>query len=233
MRVLVTGGAQGIGLAICKKLEENGHEAISADRQEQADGVYLDVTSEESWENVFNSVGPFDGLVNCAGIRTRNLIVDTTFEEFQRHMDVNITGTWLGIREMFRHRANKSESTSFTPASIVNIASVNAVIAVPAQAHYVASKTAVVGLTKAAAIEGAPIGIRVNAIAPGAIRTPMTEERLVDPEQVAWLEGRIPAGRVGEADEMASVASFLLSDGASYVTGTTIFADGGWTANGV
>ena len=233
MRVLVTGGAQGIGLAVCKKLEENGHEAISADKQEQADCIYLDVTSEESWETVFNSVGPFDGLVNCAGIRTRNLIVDTTFEEFQRHMDVNITGTWLGIREMFRHRTNKSESTSFTPASIVNIASVNAVIAVPAQAHYVASKTAVVGLTKAAAIEGAPIGIRVNAIAPGAIRTPMTEERLVDPEQVAWLEGRIPVGRVGEPDEMASVANFLLSDGASYITGTTVFADGGWTANGV
>ena len=159
MKVLVTGGAQGIGLAVCKKLEENGHEAISADRQEQADGVYLDVTSEESWENVFNSVGPFDGLVNCAGIRTRNLIVDTAFEEFQRHMDVNITGTWLGIREMFRHRTSQSEATRFTPASIVNIASVNAVIAVPAQAHYVASKTAVVGLTKAAAIEGAPIGL--------------------------------------------------------------------------
>ena len=233
MRVLVTGGAQGIGLAVCKKLEEDGHEAISADTQEQADGVYLDVTSEESWENVFNSVGPIDGLVNCAGIRTRNLIVDTTFEEFQRHMDVNIAGTWLGIREMFRHRSSKSASTSLTPASIVNIASVNAVIAVPAQAHYVASKTAVVGLTKAAAIEGAPIGIRVNAIAPGAIRTPMTEERLVDPEQVAWLEGRIPVGRVGEPDEMAAIANFLLSDGASYITGTTVFADGGWTANGV
>ena len=89
------------------------------------------------------------------------------------------------------------------------------------------------GLTKAAAIEGAPLGIRVNAIAPGAIRTPMTQERLDDPDQVAWLESRVPVGRVGEASEIASTASFLLSDGASYVTGTTVFADGGWTANGV
>ncbi|MBJ86752.1 MAG: dehydrogenase [Acidimicrobiaceae bacterium] len=233
MRVLVTGGAQGIGRAVCEKLKDLGNEVISADRQEQKDGIYLDVTSEDSWEDALNSVGPLDGLVNCAGIRTRNLIVDTTYEEFQRHLDVNITGTWLGIRGMFRHRINKQASDGSTAASIVNIASVNAVIAVPAQAHYVASKGAIVGLTKAAAIEGAPLGVRVNAIAPGAIRTPMTEERLVDPEQVAWLEGRIPVGRVGEAHEMASVASFLLSNEASYVTGTTVFADGGWTANGV
>ena len=233
MRVLVTGGAQGIGRAVCEKLESEGHHVISADRKEQNDGIYLDVTSEESWEEVLNSTGPIDGLVNCAGIRTRNLIVDTSYEEFQRHLDVNITGTWLGIRGMFRRRADNPATASGSVASIVNIASVNVVIAVPGQAHYVASKGAIVGLTKAAAIEGASIGVRVNAIAPGAIRTPMTEERLVDPEQVAWLEGRIPAGRVGEPDEMASVASFLLSGGSSYITGTTVFADGGWTANGV
>ena len=87
-------------------------------------------------------------------------------------------------------------------------------------------------LTKAAAIEGAPLGVRVNAIAPGPIRTPMTAERLVDPDQVAWLEGRVPLGRVGEPEEMAQVALFLLSDQSSYVTGTVIYADGGWVANG-
>tara|TARA_B000000437_G_scaffold192540_1_gene151599 strand:+ start:60 stop:509 length:450 start_codon:yes stop_codon:yes gene_type:complete len=146
---------------------------------------------------------------------------------FERHLKVNVTGTWLGIKSFFKnHEAG-------TEGSIVNISSVNALIAVPGQAHYVASKGAVSALTKAAAIEGAPMGIRVNAIGPGAIRTPMTEERLSDPDQVSWLEGRVPLGRVGEANEIASVAKFLLSSESSYITGATVFADGGWTSNGV
>ena len=142
-------------------------------------------------------------------------------------MKVNVTGTWLGIKTLF------NEHESGESASVVNIASVNALIAVPGQAHYVASKGAIVSLTKAAAVEGAELGIRVNAVAPGAIRTPMTAERLNDPEQVSWLEGRVPLGRVGEPREIASVTKFLLSPESSYITGTTIFADGGWTSNGV
>lgn len=187
----------------------------------------LDVADESSWAALFDQTGPVQGLVNCAGIRTRSLIVDTSVDEFERHLRVNVTGTWLGVRELFRRHTDGSK------AAIVNIASVNAIIAVPGQAHYVASKGGVAALTKAAAIEGAPMGIRVNAIAPGPIRTPMTEERLVDPAQVEWLQGRVPLGRVGEAPEMGQVAAFLLSAAASYVTGTTIYADGGWVANGV
>ena len=227
MTVIVTGGASGIGAATVEVLRDRGHEVVAADLA-TADGVQsLDVADEASWAALFQRTGPVSGLVNCAGIRTRGLIVDTSVDEFERHLRVNVTGTWLGIRELFRHHPQG------TAASIVNIASVNAVIAVPGQAHYVASKGGIASLTKAAAIEGAPLGVRVNAIAPGPIRTPMTEERLVDPAQVAWLEGRVPMGRVGEAPEMAAIAAFLLSDDASYVTGTTIYADGGWVANGV
>tara|TARA_X000000368_G_scaffold418470_1_gene418292 strand:+ start:72 stop:755 length:684 start_codon:yes stop_codon:yes gene_type:complete len=227
MKIIVTGGASGIGKAIADSLLDADSEVVSADMNPDNGAFKLDVGDENSWKRLFDQTGPVDGLVNCAGIRTRNMIVDTTVEEFENHLKVNLTGTWLGMRSLFRSHKQG------TVASIVNIASVNAVIAVPGQAHYVASKGGVASLTKAAAVEGAPLGIRVNAIAPGAIRTPMTAERLVDPEQVAWLEGRVPLGRVGEPEEIAEVAKFLLSEESSYITGTTIFSDGGWTANGV
>ena len=227
MKIIVTGGASGIGKAIADSLLDADSEVVSADMNPDNGAFKLDVGDENSWKRLFDQTGPVDGLVNCAGIRTRNMIVDTTVEEFENHLKVNLTGTWLGMRSLFRSHKQG------TVASIVNIASVNAVIAVPGQAHYVASKGGVASLTKAAAVEGAPLGIRVNSIAPGAIRTPMTAERLVDPEQVAWLEGRVPLGRVGEPEEIAEVAKFLLSEESSYITGTTIFSDGGWTANGV
>ena len=227
MKIIVTGGASGIGKAITDSLLGADFEVVSADMNPDNGALKLDVGDENSWKRLFDQTGPVDGLVNCAGIRTRSMIVDTTVEEFENHLKVNLTGTWLGMRSLFRSHKQG------TVASIVNIASVNAVIAVPGQAHYVASKGGVASLTKAAAVEGAPLGIRVNAIAPGAIRTPMTAERLVDPEQVAWLEGRVPLGRVGEPEEIAEVAKFLLSEESSYITGTTIFSDGGWTANGV
>ena len=227
MKIIVTGGASGIGKAIADSMLGADFQVVSADMNPDNGAFKLDVGDEDSWKRLFDQTGPVDGLVNCAGIRTRSMIVDTTVEEFENHLKVNLTGTWLGMRSLFRsHKLG-------TVASIVNIASVNAVIAVPGQAHYVASKGGVASLTKAAAVEGAPLGIRVNAIAPGAIRTPMTAERLVDPEQVAWLEGRVPLGRVGEPEEIAEVAKFLLSEESSYITGTTIFSDGGWTANGV
>ena len=172
-------------------------------------------------------IGPIDGLVTSAGIRTRSMIVDTTLDEWERHLRVNVTGTWLAIRAFLRaipdHR----------PRAIVTIASVNATIAVPGQAHYVASKGAIASLSRAAALEGAPLGVRVNSIAPGPIRTPMASERLDDPEQVRWLTGRVPLGRVGEPSEIGEVAEFLLSDRASYISGEVLYADGGWAANAV
>ena len=226
-RVLVTGGGSGIGAATCEVLASSGWEPIAADVRPPTDGLTLDVTDEVAWAAALRSTGPLAGLVCCAGIRTRSMIVDTTADDFERHLRVNVMGTWMGIREMLRAH------TAGTKAAIVTVASVNASIAVPAQSHYVASKGAVAALTKAAALEGAPLGVRVNAIAPGPIRTPMTAERIDDPVQLRWLEGRVPLGRVGEPREMATVVEFLLSDAASYITGEVIYADGGWAANAV
>ncbi|MGB0113539.1 MAG: SDR family oxidoreductase [Ilumatobacteraceae bacterium] len=228
-RALVTGGASGIGAACAAVLARDGWDVVCADLQE-GDGIRrLDVTDEAAWDTLLDELGPLDGLITSAGIRTRSMIVDTSLEEWERHMRVNVTGTWLAIRAFLRAVPSGDDR----PRGIVTIASVNATIAVPGQAHYVASKGAIASLTRAAALEGAPMGVRANAIAPGPIRTPMAGERLRDPEQVRWLTGRVPLGRVGEASEIGELAGFLVSERASYVTGEVVYADGGWAANAV
>ena len=228
-RVLVTGAASGIGAACCAVLVRDGWDVVAADVQDAPGVRRLDVTVEDAWERTMAELGPLDGLVTSAGIRTRGSIVDTSLEEWERHLRVNVTGTWLAIRAFLRAIPDGDRS----PRAIVTIASVNATIAVPGQAHYVASKGAIASLTRAAALEGAPLGVRVNAIAPGPIRTPMAGERLADPAQVEWLTGRVPLGRIGEPDEIGELAAFLLSDRASYVSGEIVYADGGWAANAV
>ncbi len=221
-RVLVTGGASGIGAETCRVLAANGWDVVAADVAPAANVTLLDVTDEAAWDRVFDEVGELAGLVNCAGIRTRSSIVETELDDFERHLRVNVVGTWLGIRGFLRrHHLGAT-------GAVVNVSSVNAEIAVPDQAHYVASKGAVSALTRAAAVEAAPLGVRVNAVAPGPVRTPMTAERLGDPEQAAWLDARVPMGRVAEPAEIAEVIWFLLSEKASYVTGEVLFTDGGW-----
>ena len=232
-RALVTGAASGIGAACADALGRDGWEVIGVDRQ-GGDGVeVLDVTDEAGWDRLAARVGPLDGLVTSAGIRTRGMIVDTTLEEWERHLRVNVTGTWLAIRAFLRGIEPPPAGQPPPDRAIVTIASVNATIAVPGQAHYVASKGAIAALTRAAALEGAPLGVRANAIAPGPIRTPMAAERLDDPDQVRWLTGRVPAGRVGEPDEIGEVAAFLAGPKASYVSGEVVYVDGGWAANAV
>ena len=221
-RVLVTGGASGIGAATCRLLGDAGWDVVAADITLSGEVVAMDVTDEAAWDRVLDELGPLGGLVNCAGIRTRGAIVDTELGDFERHLRVNVVGTWLGIRGFLRRHQPG------TAGAIVNVSSVNAEIAVPDQAHYVASKGAVSALTRAAAVEAAPLGVRVNAVAPGPVRTPMTAERLGNPEQAAWLDARVPMGRVAEPAEIAEVISFLLSEKASYVTGEVLFTDGGW-----
>jgi len=223
--VLVSGGASGIGRACCEVLGAEGWRVVAADLHPPEGGFSLDVRDEAAWAAAVEQAGPLDALVNCAGVRTRAAIADMSVTQWREVIDVNLTGTFLGTRELFRHLRADGR-----PGAVVNIASVNFQSAVPGQAHYVASKAAVVALTRAAALEGAPGGIRVNAVAPGAIVTPMLEQRLAEPGQREWLEDRIPLHRLGRPEDPAAAVAWLLSESASYVTGATLAVDGGWLA---
>ena len=119
MKVIVTGGASGIGKEVSDYLASEAFEVISVDLQENNNAKELDVTDEVAWTDLFEQVGPVQGLVNCAGIRTRGTIIETSMATFEQHLKVNVTGTWLGIRSLFKNHETGTE------ASIVNISSVN------------------------------------------------------------------------------------------------------------
>lgn len=224
-RVLISGGGSGIGETTARYLGERGWEVEVADIQQPEGGHHLDATDEAGWQSVIDQVWPLDALVNCAGIRDRNPLTKMTVDQFDRMLAVHVRGGFIGIREVARRWEAEGR-----PGAVVSMASVTATHAVSGQPHYVAAKAAVAGLTRAAAVELAPSGTRVNAIAPGIIRTPMTADRFDDPAQLAWLMGRVPMRRNGEPTEVASAIAFLLSDEASYITGVTLAVDGGWSA---
>jgi NAD(P)-dependent dehydrogenase (short-subunit alcohol dehydrogenase family) len=171
------------------------------------------------------AAGPVDALVNCAGFRSRAPLIELEVAEFDRMLAVHVRGTFLGIRSCARQWVRDGR-----PGAVVAISSVTGTHAVAGQPHYVAAKAGIAGLVRAAAVELAASGIRVNAIAPGIISTPMTAERLGDPAQRAWLEHRVPAGEHGEVADIAGAAAYLLSDAARYVNGVVLPVDGGWTA---
>ncbi len=221
---IITGAARGQGAAEAERFAAEGAIVIATDVLE-ADGVVrLDVADAAGWAELVAGVvaahGRVDVLVNNAGVHASAPVQTMPEADFRRVVDVNLIGPYLGIQAVVPQMTGGG--------SIINVASLNGLAAQPGTAAYTASKFALRGLTKAAALDLGPLGIRVNAILPGVIRTPMIA-RVVDSRE-ADLAGGIPLGRIGEPTDIASAAVFLASDDACWITGTDLTVDGGHSA---
>ena len=230
---LVTGAAGGQGWAIAKRLRAAGYSVGACDRRideivaavdelgdEEVIGIRLDVTSPVQWETAVNTVidrfGSLTALVNNAGVLHRASLADETAEDFENAWRVNCLGAFLGMQ------ATLEQLRQARRAAIVNICSTGAIRPFPRHSAYGSSKWALRGLTQNAAAELAPFGIRVNAVFPGPIATPMLD----DATQLR-LAASSAFGRIGQPGEIADAVAFLVSDEASFITGSELVVDGG------
>ncbi len=239
---VVTGGNSGIGKAIVLALAEAGANVIidyvsnpdathDLERQvaalgEKAIGVEADVSKVEDLQRLVDSAveafGRLDIMVNNAGVETRTSILDTTVKQYEFVMDVNLKSAFFGTQ-----LAAKQMIAQGGGGRIINITSVHEDWPMPGNTAYCLSKGGMRMLTRTAGIELAKHQITVNGVGPGAVDTPINAETAADPTKLATLDAAIPLGRMASPHEIGSVVAFLAGDGASYVTATTFFADGG------
>lgn len=226
---VVTGGTGGIGAAICAVLRRDGMRVIAADAA-ATDGpetIRLDVTDAAALQAAFDSIaaqhGGLDVLVNGAGVNQRTGSERLGAQEWRQLIEVNLTSVQLACAAALPHLRQAGEG------AIVNIASVSGLLSVPGRSAYTAAKHGVVGLTKALAGDFAGLGIRVNAVAPGMIETPMTARYLDQPEVREQILAAIPAGRIGTPAEVAEAVGFLASARASYISGACLVVDGAFS----
>jgi NAD(P)-dependent dehydrogenase (short-subunit alcohol dehydrogenase family) len=244
--VLVTGGASGIGLAVVEAVLAEGWRAVVADLDpgnlarckdtlgSQDDRVryqQMNVADEDAVIRAVEAIeaefGALTGVVNSAGIGRDVPALNTSVDLFRRMLEVNLIGSFVVSREAARHMRARGGG------SIINIASVSGIKGNKGRVAYGASKGGVLTMTKVMAVELAPLGIRVNAIAPGPIETPLVQEIHTPEVRAAWMT-TVPQRRYGSPAEIAGAAVFLLDDRrSSYVTGQTICVDGGFTAAGI
>jgi 2-dehydro-3-deoxy-D-gluconate 5-dehydrogenase len=221
-RALVTGAASGIGRAAAGRLAAEGADVVGLDVA-AADGVVAaDVRSDEALRALAER-GPFDVLVNAAGILRRHDLLDHPLDDWRLTMDVNVRAAFRLSREFARGHIERG-----TRGAIVNVCSIESFTAAPAHAAYTVSKGALLMLTRAFALELAEHGIRVNGVAPGVTETGMNAALRADAGRSAALLGKIPLGRFGRPEEQAAAICFLASDDAAYVTGAVLPVDGGF-----
>ncbi|MGA0117447.1 MAG: SDR family NAD(P)-dependent oxidoreductase [Ilumatobacteraceae bacterium] len=241
---LVTGGARGMGASEAQLFIDEGARVVITDILDEdgkktaarlsADGkqcifLHHDVTSEADWDVVLkeslSAFGQIDILVNNAGIFERGSVLDTSLAMFERTMDINVTGVFLGMKTVAPHMVQRKTG------SIINISSVAGLNGTPGFLAYGASKWAVRGMTKGVAKELAPFGVRVNSIHPGIIDTPMLQTFDAAGEGVREaVRTRIPLGYEAEPIHVARLALYLGSDDSAYSTGSEFIVDGGWSA---
>ena len=243
--VIVTGAARGIGRACAERFAQEGANVVLADIDEDrgekveeelmeaghtARFIGCDIAEKLDIRNLIAATleahGRIDVLVNNAAILDSAPFLELEEDAFDRVLRVNLKGTFLMGQAVARQMVAQVEEGD-PPGAIVNLSSVNAVFALPDHVAYTMSKGGIAQLTKAMALSLADRGIRVNAIGPGSIMTPMLEQVAEDKEAMARIMSRTPVGRFGEAAEIAAIAVFLASPEASYSTGTTVYADGG------
>ncbi len=241
---LITGGARGMGASEAQLFIDEGARVVITDildddgkktaQRLSSDGskcVFLhhDVTSEDDWNAVMKEAlaafGQIDVLVNNAGIFERGTVLDTSLAMFEKTMDINVTGVFLGMKTVAPHMVARKTG------SIINISSVAGLNGTPGFLAYGASKWAVRGMTKGVAKELAPFGVRVNSIHPGIIDTPMLQTFDAAGEGVREaVRTRIPLGYEAEPIHVARLALYLGSDDSAYSTGSEFIVDGGWSA---
>jgi glucose 1-dehydrogenase len=241
---IVTGGAKGIGHAIVRRFLDEGAKVVLADVDEQAGSsaaselqdfgdvrfVKCDVSEKRDVANMvaatLDAFGEIDILVNNAGVVVAGDFLDLDPADFERVLKINLTGYFLVGQAVARRMVERIKAGG--PAgTIINMSSVNAVLAIANQIPYTVSKGGINQLTKIMALSLAPYGIRVNGIGPGSIMTELLQSVMDKPEVRTRILSRTPLGRIGDPSEVAAIAVFLASDDASYITGQTIYADGG------